>query len=123
MMRHKLYTWRTECHSKSYRLPVVVGDLLFDWWTSALICSSALICNSSGRQSCICLLVHRSLLYPSFYAHVALSCGDDHLRGKFVQVEPPDAFSSMTIRRLRSCRIFFKIARQVQYLVGFPGFK
>lgn len=65
MMRHKLYTWRTECHSKSYRLPVVVGDLLFDWWTSALICSSALICNSSGRQSCICLLVHRSLLYPS----------------------------------------------------------
>ena len=60
---------------------------------------------------------------PLFYAHVALSCGDDHLRGRFVQVEPPDAFSSMTIRGLWSCRIFVEIARQVQYLVGFPGIK
>jgi len=58
-MRHKLYTWRTEWYSKSYRLPVVVGDLSFDWRTSGLVCSS------SGQQECICLLVHRSLLYPS----------------------------------------------------------
>ncbi len=37
-----------------------------------------------------------------------------------MQVEPPDGFSSMTVRALRRERVVVKIARQVQYLVGFP---